>query len=637
MGKDNSRHSFKEYIKERFLSELESAVEEYIKETDDELEINLRNIRNVSDCGVDSLEIKTVWIEDCPNMEIPFKVVTQADLWFEDDRSDEEDSCLKWFLIECRANLGKKMNDFEILNVCAYDGNSRPRKALSDRLVPYISEERYEEEAETFLKKYYPEALEGSFPVDVGIVLSRMGLKAEKRFLSSDCDVFGECIFDDCDITIYSEKTGLPVTEHFTAGTILYDQRVFFLRNLGCTRNTIIHECIHWDIHRKTFEFVKLLSGDTTRIKCMISGNPAEDLDNEEVLFMELQANAIAPRILAPAKSFINRTNELISICEATYPDLSQIDFFDIIIQKLASDFQISKESVKIRLLETGFETAEGLLAYIDGKKIRPYSFRHGSLGPYQTFCVDIKDLVTELVFHPELKKSYDTGRLLYVESHLCLNNPEYIDKDEKGRKILSEYARHNINECCIKFDVEPVSKVSEMVRRWCVLCRNINPDIKIKTTFSTEVNKNISDRTKAILSNYSIRDEGLALINKKSFSDTLVNLMKWRNMSEKTLADKSLQSEKTIQRYRNRNSSPTKYSSIALCIGLDLPYEVAREFLTTAGIALSKTDEDLLLDFFISDGCTYDIYECQDYLTANRFKGFCKESEEDIKQMTRE
>lgn len=37
------------------------------------------------------------------------------------------------------------------------------------------------------------------------------------------------------------------------SGTILIDPRVAYIRNLGALNNTIIHECVHWHIHRKAF------------------------------------------------------------------------------------------------------------------------------------------------------------------------------------------------------------------------------------------------------------------------------------------------------------------------------------------------------------------------------------------------
>lgn len=50
--------------------------------------------------------------------------------------------------------------------------------------------------------------------------------------------------------------------------TIMVDPANFFLRNLGSVNNTIIHECVHWEKHRKAFELERLYNKDATFIRC---------------------------------------------------------------------------------------------------------------------------------------------------------------------------------------------------------------------------------------------------------------------------------------------------------------------------------------------------------------------------------
>ena len=71
--------------------------------------------------------------------------------------------------------------------------------------------------------------------------------------------------------------------------------------------NTIIHECVHWDKHYKFFELQKLINPELTSISCAVveeykkgAGGLSEDL-----AWMEWQANAIAPKILIPAKKAV--------------------------------------------------------------------------------------------------------------------------------------------------------------------------------------------------------------------------------------------------------------------------------------------------------------------------------------------
>ena len=57
-----------------------------------------------------------------------------------------------------------------------------------------------------------------------------------------------------------------------SAKTILVDLETYFLYNLGKVNNTIVHECVHWDLHRKAFELERLYNNEASRIKCQVAG-----------------------------------------------------------------------------------------------------------------------------------------------------------------------------------------------------------------------------------------------------------------------------------------------------------------------------------------------------------------------------
>lgn len=67
----------------------------------------------------------------------------------------------RWLKIHCQVTLGIDMSGFRIMSV----GNCEPQEEsdndrLSGELVPIISREQFEDEAEKFLTRYCPEALE---------------------------------------------------------------------------------------------------------------------------------------------------------------------------------------------------------------------------------------------------------------------------------------------------------------------------------------------------------------------------------------------------------------------------------------------------------------------------------------------
>lgn len=67
----------------------------------------------------------------------------------------------KWVKVHCQVTLGIELSGFRILSI----GDCEPQEEsdnnrLSGELVPVISRDQFEHEAEKFLERYYPDALE---------------------------------------------------------------------------------------------------------------------------------------------------------------------------------------------------------------------------------------------------------------------------------------------------------------------------------------------------------------------------------------------------------------------------------------------------------------------------------------------
>jgi Zn-dependent peptidase ImmA (M78 family) len=68
--------------------------------------------------------------------------------------------------------------------------------------------------------------------------------------------------------------------------------------------NTIVHECVHWVLHRKVFELERLYNAEATQIKCMVVGGIKDSKIRTATDNMEWQANSLAPRIQMPINHF---------------------------------------------------------------------------------------------------------------------------------------------------------------------------------------------------------------------------------------------------------------------------------------------------------------------------------------------
>lgn len=623
MGKTRS---FKKYITDNFLAQIDENIEEYFTEHPDCIDaIKLCKIKTIE---YDESQIIKIGIDNLPGDNISFQILVKSCFWATGKSSsndDDEEEISQWFTINCKGDISKNLKDFAVLDISIYDEKLSLANPLSDNLVPIIYKAELDEFANSFLKKYYPEALTNPIPINPKKIVDIMGLKVKQHTLSIDCTVFGTILFDDCSIEVFDK--GTPQVKNFSKGTILVDPQVFYLRNVGSFFNTIIHECVHWELHKKAFELERIYNKDANKIKCLTNGNIKSASSDNSKSFIEWQANSITPRIQAPKEMLLKKFKEYCIKYDATTTRSLLLNSIEQIIDDIARDFNISRQSTKIRLIECGVNIARGAFIYVDNHYIKPVAFNKNSLAENEIFAIGIEDLIIQGMYHPKLKGLIEKGKLVYIDSFLCINNLKFIKKYDLGYYELTEYARQHIDECCLKFDIKISGRAnSNYLNKECILCRDINTGLKYSVEFNKGINDDIILQIEAILENGTLINEGLDCIF-NSLSKSLKALMKWVDISEAKLSDKSGLTEKTIQRIRTEQSiNPHLSTIIALCIGLELPYKVSLAFLDKAGLSLkTNSTENMLFNFFISDGCNFDIYQCDELLRAKGCNGFIK------------
>ena len=82
---------------------------------------------------------------------------------------------------------------------------------------------------------------------------------------------------------------------------------------------------------------------------------------------MEWQANAIAPKILIPAKTGRAKLSELLYALSRAFPSDSKASIMQLAISEFADFFKVSTMAAKIRAIELGFDQAAGVFNYVDG------------------------------------------------------------------------------------------------------------------------------------------------------------------------------------------------------------------------------------------------------------------------------
>ena len=420
--------SFGDYITDNFYDTISSAVEEYAEEHIDDLDLQLNKINNIGEIEIADIIVKFVDVGDLPGTKIEFDIVAEVEIYVReaDYHYDESENCSQWFMLKCCGDLNCSLRDFKILVIGVYDGRNKHQKPMSDALVPIIYKKDLERVATEFLQKYYPEALFKPTYVDPTVLAKRMGLSVKIKSITKDFSVFGQLFFEDCETEIYDESNDSVIVEQVKGKTIFVDPKAYFLRNLGAVNNTIVHECVHWDKHKKCFSLERLYNREASRIRCQVIGG-IKDSKRSETDWMEWQANSLAPKIQMPINQFKNKAFEYIGQYQKELNVTDLIDVIEPVIDELSQFFGVSRMAAKIRMVDAGYEDAIGAFNYVDGQYVRPHTFRQGTISKSQTFTIGVNDAVRQCLINPSLYEHMREGKYLFVESHLCL--PPYATR----------------------------------------------------------------------------------------------------------------------------------------------------------------------------------------------------------------
>ena len=180
-----AQRSCREYVANRFYNELFNAVAASLQDGSGKLRFSSRSVRSVDSAELSDIEVKQVYVNNRPDMQIAFDVLVEAEIEVSERnrREDRYDENTTWFMISSTGDLTKRLNDFAITEVCEYDSRGRQTNPLSDALVPIIGKEQLEDIAADFLRRYYPEALQKPMTVEPSTLTERMGLNVQLKHM----------------------------------------------------------------------------------------------------------------------------------------------------------------------------------------------------------------------------------------------------------------------------------------------------------------------------------------------------------------------------------------------------------------------------------------------------------------------
>ena len=506
-------------------------------------------------------------------------------------RFDNYDEFDIWFIIAATGSLDSEFKDFEILDIKQYDSKPNLKNSLSNAFIPKWKIDDLDRIAEDFLHKYYPEILKTPGAINVDKLVERLGLIKMEEYITADGSVFGRIYFRDREEEIYNSNGQISGKRSIKAGTILTDPQVFFLRNLGAVNNTVIHECVHWIFHRKYFEFERLFDTKITQIDCRVIGGlrGLEKWSNTDVI--EWQANALTPRIQMPLKLFKKKAEEFIHKYREEFGSVPIIDVMEHIITDLADLFVVSKMSVKIRMKELGYEEAAGTFIWLDGHYVKAHNWKKGFLKDNQTFSIGEEDIVQLCSMSGKLRDDKRTGRFIYVDSHLVLNLPQYVEQDVFGDLQLTNYARTHMDECCIVFEMSLCSDMHKTYHTECFLNRDRDANIALTFQYHNGLENSNDERKDSEFLDMLDRENKMLGMVTQNYVISMKNLMEFQGMDYNQIAEEINVVPRTVKRVITGESGTVERLS-AICLSMQLPPAVSHELIRTSKWNLDITDK---------------------------------------------
>lgn len=568
------------------------------------------------------IEIQNVvHIEQVDDGAISFSVIVSCDIEHSISSTGRVSFTEKWLDVRCKVLLGVELTDFEIINIneCEQQEDSDNDK-YSGELVPIIARDAFENEATKFLEKYYPLALQEPVDVPIRKIAEDMGLSIiEDSLLSSELDIFGLVVFEDGNI---KDKNKNVVIRNAKRGTVLIDPRVYYERTLGTVNFTIAHECFHWYRHQPYHALMKMLGANDELgkiIQCSIGSNAKDSEKWKAVDWMEWQANGVAPHILMPTNTAKIKISELI---EKYHIHFDGTDGYQIeeMISELADFYGLSKQAVKMRIREMGYAKIDGAFTYVNGQYVTPFSFDASALSDNQSFTISSADLFKAYCLNKDFRKAIDTGRFVYIEGHVCLDNEKYIVRSD-GQIKLTQYALSHIDECCFAFDKGYSYQSKYQGQKYYVQMMYKTPNQVAAQEYSFEMNAH--NRTLLSQIQRASRSADAMRLYPGAFSETLVQLMKEKKLSNKKLADASLVGERTIQRLRNEEEYPTTVQTVlGLCYGLQLSVPEAEMLVGKTDFNIKPTSPQNNAYRCVLSSCAENsIYEVNEMLESCGFE----------------
>ena len=453
---------------------------------------------------------------------------------------------------------------------------------LDEYLIPIFHWEDIEEEAENIIFHIAPEGLHDPECLRPGVFAGQLGLKIVNLPLYRHDRTASILFFDAGEVLVCQDAQHPqlpPVPVRVEANTIV-------LNTMGGFNNdrAIMHECFHYMEHRLFFQLQQLHNSDVME---MIKWKRVDVQKKERgpVEWMEWQAHVGSQCLLMPRTRLCKRLREELA---GQPPTGRHIGYpLQAIGCALAREYGVRNYQMRNRMIQLGYTAAKGALNFVDGNYIEPFAFSTDECRGNRTFVISPKEVLEEYVRNEAFRDLLDTGRYVYADGHICVNDAAYVVL-RGGKLCLTGWANAHVDACCLRF------------------VQNYYRDKKTRYVYGQlHSDEEYNGRSLALSASekqpdlyaHTVRVARTLSELPNNFHETFEWHMKKSNITLARMSEETAISERSITRYRTEEKDDLTIDRVTkICICLHLEPEFSFDMLEKAGIHLRKTPEDLML-----------------------------------------
>ena len=453
---------------------------------------------------------------------------------------------------------------------------------LDDYLIPIMSYDEVENAAEQLWYTYLPEAMRDRRCINAFLLAKAMGLRIESHRLyrmpkTKSILYWTESVVQ---VTASSDDDAPPVDVVIPGDTIVTNECLIPLDSRDLH---ILHECFHAEYHWLFYRLQEMHNNDlkTIRKKRKPKNQGKEPKNPLPILEWEARHGS---RAMAMPRSIIYPL--FLQYSAEEQHNLHHIGWaLDNAGRRIADEWGVPKYLVRSRMLHLGFWQAQGSLNYVQdtkdkGRYIRPFMFdRESCPGTAHTFV--ISPLAASRLYenNEEYRARIDTGAYVYVEGHICLNDPKYVIQGKYGPR-MTEWGNRHIDECCLRF--ENVYVVDE---NYEFHLNSINSDEEYNQHYNDYISRGETLTPKERSQRQTELIESLPHVPGQALRKVMdIN----GNMTNEELAEKALVSLSTAKRWLKEEYSYTPEEALRIIVATSMPPWLSSWFIEMAKVPLT-------------------------------------------------